>query len=254
MSAVTLGLITFACCAIAAMLGLQLHRQLPEHHLDAGSKDVMKLVLGLIATIAALVLSLLIASAKSTYDTQQTELQQLAADAVELDRVLADYGPEGTDARRLFGDIIRNETARLWPSDGAPTRPNAALPTLGTASAAFLAALRRLHPVDATQTFLQQEALRIGANIVHTRALMFEQSAASFAWPLLIVLLFWVSVLFLGFGMLVGANPTVRVALLTGAAAVAGAIFLMLEMSSPYEGVMRLSDAPLRAALSMLGQ
>ncbi len=254
MSATFIGLIAFVCCSLAGSIGLLIHERLPDHHLEVGSKDVVKLVLGLIATISALVLSLLIASAKNTYDTQQTELQQIAADAVELDRLLADYGQDAVDARRLFANIIRDQTERLWPSGQVATPPGSVFPVPVGTPAAFLAALRRLHPVDTTQLFLQQEALRVGAGIIHTRALMFEQSAGSIAWPLLIVLLFWVSVLFLGFGLLTHRNPTVFLALLTGATAVAGAIFLMLEMSSPYTGVMRLSDAPLRAALAALGQ
>jgi hypothetical protein len=82
---------------------------------------------------------------------------------------------------------------------------------------------------------------------------MFEQLGRSLAWPLLVVLVFWVSVLFLGFGLLARFNVTVAVALALGALSVASAIFMMLELSDPYGGLMRISDAPLRAALAQMG-
>jgi hypothetical protein len=66
-----------------------LRRVLPEHHLSTDSKDVVKLGMGLIGTMAALVLALLIASAKSSFDTQSNEVMEMSADFMLLDRTLA---------------------------------------------------------------------------------------------------------------------------------------------------------------------
>ena len=93
--------------------------RVPAHHVDAETRDVVKLVMGLVATISALVLSLLIASAHSSYDTQESEVQQLGAQIVQLDGVLAHYGPEANDSRAQLRRMVENELAQLWPDVGA---------------------------------------------------------------------------------------------------------------------------------------
>src|SRR5690349_12409025 len=118
MGAIGIASFAFGACFIAGVLGLLLHKALPPSHLTGDSKDVMKLVLGLIATISALVLGLLIASAKSTYDTQRTELQQLAASIVELDQVLAAYGPETQPMRQQFRQVVELQLDVIWPEHG----------------------------------------------------------------------------------------------------------------------------------------
>src|SRR3982751_6391569 len=127
--------IVFGCVLAGAVLGLVLHVKLPDHHLDGDSKDVVKLVMGLIATMAALVLGLLIASAKNSYDTQQTEMQHLAANIVQLDRILVHYGPETEDARGLLRQNVATVIQRIWPEAGtANLEP---LPARGGADAFY---------------------------------------------------------------------------------------------------------------------
>ena len=102
MNSLVLSVIVVACCCITATVGIILRIKLPDEHFDADSKDVVKSVMGIVATMAALVLSLLIASAKTTFDTQSTEMQQLAANIVQLDQALELYGPETSNARQLL--------------------------------------------------------------------------------------------------------------------------------------------------------
>ena len=109
MSDIAISMILFACVFAGALLGIYLRTALPEHHLSTESKDVVKLGMGLIATMAALVLSLLIASTKGSYDTQRSELRQLSANIMLLDRVLAHYGPETKDSR----DLLRHAVVRV---------------------------------------------------------------------------------------------------------------------------------------------
>ena len=89
-----MSVIVFACVSGGAFLGMFLRNRLPEQHLSGATKDVVRLGSGLIGTIAALVLGLLIASANSTFQTQSTQVQQLTADIILLDSTLAQYGPE----------------------------------------------------------------------------------------------------------------------------------------------------------------
>ena len=117
MSELGIALIVFACVFGAAMLGLFMSNALPEHHLSQDTKDVVKLGTGLIATMAALVLSLLISSAKSSFDRMDGELVQNAARAISLDRALADYGPETSEARDLLKRSYAARVELLFPGD-----------------------------------------------------------------------------------------------------------------------------------------
>ena len=119
MGSLTIGGIVFACTFGGALVGMVLRAILPEHHVSTESKDVVKLGMGLIATLAALVLGLLIASAKSSFDAQRSGFQQLAANLVLLDRALARYGPETKDAREALRSLVAATIDRLWPEDAS---------------------------------------------------------------------------------------------------------------------------------------
>jgi hypothetical protein len=250
-SSIALACLVFACCLGAALIGLYL--RLPDHHLDSNSKDTVRLVMGLIATIAALVLSLLISSANSAYDTQASDLQQMSADIAQLDRMLLLYGPEAQEIRTMLRQSVAAAHERVWPADA--TQPANLDPAVGQAQAdAFYAKLQNLTPKTAAQSRAQDTAWQLTASLVRMRLLMYEQLGGSVTWPLLAVLIFWVSVLFLGFGLFARSNVTVIVTTSVGAMSVAGAIFLILELNHPYSGFIRLSDAPIRAALNSMNR
>jgi hypothetical protein len=244
--------IIFACSFGAGLMGMLLHLNLPDHHLNTGSKDVVKLVMSLIATMAALVLSLLIASGSSSYQAQQNELQSLAANVLLLDRVLSFYGPDAKEPRDLLRQGVAAIHDQIWSPDGeggADFDPKA---TRGTVDA-FMDRLEDLAPKTGSQTMLKSQAMQVARTLGQTRLLMFEQSGSSISWPFLTVLVFWLCMLFLGFGLFARVNATVTVALFIGAVSVAGAIFLILGLNQPYQGFMRISDTPLRAALAQIG-
>jgi Protein of unknown function (DUF4239) len=243
--------IIFGCSFGMGLLGMVLNFRVPDDHLDVGSRDVVKLVLGLIATISALVLSLLIASGSSTYQAQQNEVQSLSANVILLDRVLSYYGPDAKETRDLLRQGLAAVHDRIWSSDGARAPELDPRATQDVADN-FMSSLKELAPKNDSQATLKSQAMQIGQTLGQTRLLMFEQVGASFAWPFLTVLVFWICMLFLGFGVLARFNPILLTALFIGAVSVAGAIFLILELSSPYEGFMRISDAPLRNALTMV--
>ena len=118
MSSLAIASVVFGCSFGAAVIGMVLHVKLPDHHLDRDSRDVVKLVMGLIATMSALVLSLLIASANSSYDQQSSELKVLSTNILLLDRTLKFYGPGATEARDGLRDAIRQTHDRIWSPDG----------------------------------------------------------------------------------------------------------------------------------------
>jgi hypothetical protein len=246
-------LMIFVCTFASAVSGMVLRKKLPSGHLSEDSKDVIKLVMGLIATMAALVLGLLIASANSSYQTQSGELQQISATIVELDGILAQYGPEANEPRHRLRASVSTAVDKIWSKDGI--RFGQLAPAANQAeSAAFYDSIAKLSPHTEAQHFIQKRALEISGAIRQTRALMVEQINSAIPLPFLAVLVFWISILFVGFGLFARANATVVVALLIGALSVSSAIFLILELNHPYLGLMRISGAPLRNALAQIGQ
>ncbi|MGB6174814.1 MAG: hypothetical protein WBF43_00385 [Methylocella sp.] len=228
-------------------------KKLPDDHLSDDSKDVIKFVMGLIATMAALVLGLLIVSANSSYETQSGVLRQVSATIVELDGMLAQYGPEASESRDRLRVAVSAAVDKIWSKDGLRLGQLAPAP-IHAEAAGFHDSIAKLSPNTEAQHFIQKRALEISGAIRQTRALMLEQINSSIPWPFLTVLVFWISMLFVGFGIVARANATVIVALLIGAVSVSSAVFLILELNYPYLGLMRISGAPLRDELAQIGQ
>jgi hypothetical protein len=248
-----IALIVFACVFGAAMLGLFMGNSLPEHHLSQDTKDVVKLGAGLIATMAALVLGLLISSAKSSFDRMDGELVQNAARAISLDRALADYGPETSEARDLLKRSYAARVGLLFPGDkfreGKEDTPEAVVRTEN-----IQAKLWELSPQNDAQRGLRSQALEITGEISATRWLLLVQKVESIPMTLLVVLVSWLALIFAAFGLFAPRNATVMAALFVCALSVSGAILLILEMNSPFTGLMKVSSAPMREALANFGQ
>jgi hypothetical protein len=250
MSSITISLIVFACVFGGALLGIFLHAVLPQHHLGADSKDIVKLGMGLVGTMSALVLGLLVASAKGSYDAQNAELTQTSANIAILDRGLAVYGPETKETRALLRGFVARFLDQMWSKDGTGASPSAA-PSGGEI---LYEKIQGLSPKNDAQRSLQGQMLSIAVDVGKTRSLMYAQQAASVSMPLLVVLVLWLTVIFVSFGLFAPFNATVVSSLFVSALSVSGAIFLILEMYAPYTGLIQISSAPLRAALAHLGQ
>jgi hypothetical protein len=251
MGAFTTSLAAFGCVAVGMALGLLLQFLLPQHHRSPETKDVVRLGMGLVGTTVALVLGLLIASGKSFYDTQNTETTEVAANVVLLDRVLVHYGPETKEAREL----LRASVGRLVDLTGHQADIDALRSKPGALSGeALFDKIQELSPQTDSQHLLQSQALGLAIKLGQTRWLLFAQKSSSVPMPLLAMLVFWLVLLFMSFGLFVRPNVTVVSSLLISALAVCGAIFLILEMYQPYTGLIRVSIAPLQAALAQLGQ
>ncbi|MGB8684358.1 MAG: hypothetical protein WCD12_15840 [Candidatus Binatus sp.] len=249
MSPIAVGCIVLACVFGGALLGMALQTILPEHHLSVDSRDVIKLGMGLIATMSALVLALLISSAKGSYDTQRNELTQAAANIILVDRVLAHYGPESKEARDLLQLSVAGMIDRIWPSDPAA---NAKLGPTTAGGELFFDKIQELTPQNDVQRALQAEAVRMSIDIGQARLLLFEQSGRSIPMPFLVLLIFWVTVIFLSFGLFAPHNATVIATLFLCALSVSGAIFLIMELDRPFGGMIQISSAPLRSAIASI--
>lgn len=251
MSATDIGFIVLACVFGGALLGMALRLILPEHHLSADSKDVIKLGMALTSMMSALVLALLINSAKSSYDAQRNEVRQISANVILLDRVLAHYGPETKKARGMLASTVAEMIARIWPdsrSGGIELNPNTA------AGEGFYDAIQGLSPQNDVQRSLQAQALRMSIELGQTRWLLFEQAGSSIPMPFLVLMVFWVTVIFLSFGLFAPRNATVVATIFLCAFSVSGAIFLILQLDRPFGGIIQISDAPLLNAVGHLGK
>jgi len=206
--------------------------------------------MGLIATMAALILGLVVASAKSAFDAQDSAVRSVAADLLTLDRTLSAYGPETASIRE---EIRRSVEARLetsWSTgDAPPTRGKQVAP-----AERIEQQLLALTPQNDGQRWLQSQALSSASDVLKTRWSAFASAGATVPTAFLVVVVFWLAALFWSFGLFAPANATVLSVLLLCALSVSAAVFLILEMESPFSGVMKISSAPLRSALELLGQ
>jgi hypothetical protein len=226
---------------------------LPEHHLSDTTWDSIKIGTGLIATLTALVLGLLVSSAKSSYDTLNAEIAQGGARIILLDRVLARYGPEAGAVRSELRRCLTTGLAVVLPEDGkaktgiAPLERKAGIEEVHDM-------IRRLSPQNDYQRSILEEASGIIAELTRARWLVFEQLQAPLPKAFLVILMLWLTVFFMCFGLLSEPNSTVVTVMFVCAFSVAGAIFLIIEMNNPMQGMIRVSLEPLKYALSQLGQ
>jgi len=253
MSPLNTSMVVFLCVSAGALLGMLVSPFLPVHHQSSESRDVVRLAMGLVATTVAVALGLLIASAKSFYDTQSTEMTQLAADFLLLDRILVHYGPETTDARDALRAVLVQQLESSEILESA-NQTYGRIKSGARTGEVIVNKIQKLSPADDNQRFLKSQAMSVTLKLGQTRWLMFEQSAVPIPNLLLAMLFGWLIVLFLSFGIFAPRNLTVIAGLFIAAVAVCGAILLILEMYHPQTGLIQVSDAPLRAALAQLRQ
>jgi hypothetical protein len=252
MNDLLISLLVFAVIFGGALVGVAVRPLLSERHLQPDSKDVVKMATGLIGTLAALVLGLLIASAKSSFDQKTSQVRQVTAQIILLDDLLAQYGPEAIPVRTRLRQGIEPLANGIWHEDGIP----AGKPVRFEASAqssAFEKELESLSPANDVQRSLQSRAIAAFTEGAQTRLLLFTQAGGSIPTPFLIILVFWLGAIFVSFTLFAPTNPVVTASLLVCALSFAGAIFLVLELDSPFTGLMGISSATLRNALLPLG-
>jgi Protein of unknown function (DUF4239) len=249
---ITISLITFACVFGGALLGLVLRAIAPERHLPDEAKDVIKLGLGLITTMNALVLGLLISTAKSSYDARRLQVEQMATDSIFADRSLALYGSETKDARAVLRDFVVSAVQQIEAAQKNPS--NNQLSELKSGATDFFQRVRELSPQNEEQRALKTEVLRISLEVAQIRAAAFATRGSTIPVSFLVALIFWLAILFTGFGFFAPRNLTVLTALLICAFTVSAAVFMIVEMDEPLTGFMRLSSEPLINAISVMGK
>jgi hypothetical protein len=232
------------------MLGMYLRTRLPEKHLGDDSRHVIEVGLGIVGTMAGLVLGLLVASATTYYTAQRQELQDVSSRVILLDRVLAHYGPEAEPARRALRAGVQATINRIWPTNGSAAQMN----PLAVNPDTFFDEVAGLTPKNDQQRTLKGNAVSLALSLAQVRWLMYEQTGSSVSVPELILMIAWFTITFTGFGLFAPSNGVVRTALALGALAISGAIFVTLEMYTPFSGIIQISSEPLQQALVNLGR
>ena len=249
-SPIAISVVVLAFVFGGALLGIFMHPVLRIEYLDPDSKETVRLGMALVAATVAVALGMLIAAGKGFYDSQNSEVTQLAADAVLLDKILNHYGPESKEIRGILRSSVDQMVDVTWgPNSSDKTRF-----MLSAASEVLLVRIPALSPINDGQRLLQSQALSAAVKLAQTRSLLIAQQASSVPLPLLAVLVSWLTLLFISFGLFVLPNSVVVVSLLASALAVCCAVYLILEMHQPYRGLIQASNAPLRTALEQLGR
>lgn len=249
MRALALSFLIFALILCGIFLGVLLRRTLPKHHLSKDSQDVVRLGVSLIATIAALVLGLLITAAKGSFDTQSSQVKQMTTDIILLDNLLAQYGPEASPIREQMRSTIGPFVDGLWREKQASS--TAGFEFSASGEKVYLA-IQALSPHNDLQRSLQSRAAQLSTDVAQTRVLLFVESDNLLPAPFLAILVFWLVVIFASFSLFSDLNTTVFTCLSLFALSASCAIFLILELSEPFSGLMKISSAPLLHALGPL--
>ena len=252
-STITISLITLVLTFGGSLCGLFLRFMLPDNHLNEHARDVVKLGSGLIATMAALILGLLINSAHNSLETISNELTQTSTTIVELDQTLAGYGPETAELRQLLRKCVEAVLESGGPENVVKEGTTEKF-DLEKALRKMQSKLRSMTPQNNAQTILKSQAYQEVKQVTHSRLLLLERGHKQISGIFLIVLIFWLVVIFVSFGLLTPHNWTVIGVLFVCALSVSAAIFILTAMNSPYKGFISVSEAPLRSALEQLGR
>jgi hypothetical protein len=254
MSPTGIGIIVFTCTFAGVLLGMWIRARLPEHAFDAESRDAVKVGIGLIATMTALVLGLVTASAKSSFDSVNAAMKQSAVQLLVLDRVLARYGPETGEIRGDLQQLVGTRIDMIWPQGSSrPTHPGPLRSEGSSGPEGIADAIGDLKPHDDSQRALQSRARDLAETLLQGGwLLLIAGTGASVPVPFLVVLLFWLTITFASFGLSAPRKPMVIIVLFICALSVASAVFLVLELDGPFDGLLKVSPDALRSAYAHL--
>ena len=240
-------LISFVALVIGIAAGMLLRKRIPADELSAGPKEVIRLGAGFLATLSAVLISLMIASAKNSYDTQAAHFRTLAAYLVETDQLLVQYGPETTQIRILMRQAVPAAVDRIWREKRAANQDSAF--TSASLAEQINSVVATLAPANDAQRALKRRIEEASNEIAKTRLLMFADGDRAIQTPFLLILVFWLAVVLASYVLFVEPSRVVIAALLVFALSISSALFLMADLSQPFVGLMQLPKEELRNTL-----
>ena len=253
-------LAVLALLAASAAAGFRVRRLVPEAHRSAEAADLIRLVVGMLVTFAALVLGLLTTSVKTAFDSAERNRSLYAAQLTELDGCLRHYGAEADPIRRRLQTYTAAVIASTWPTESllaSVNRPDTArMPRTGEGEALGRALdqvdleIRRLQAPDPFHARLAADCSAQTQDVIKRRWLLIEEARGSISEPFLRVLVFWLMVIFANFGLYAPPNGMVVAVVALCAVCVASALFVILDMDTPYGGLFGISSQAMRGALA----
>ncbi len=235
------------------LLGMWLRAHLPPHHLDNDTQSSVREVNGLIATMTALVLGLVTASAQDSFSKVGAAVEHTAADVVALDRLLARYGPETMEIRSTLRRAVEHRIHAIWD-----TGPGATIVPISTDPAQEFerigTMISNLEARSGNQQWLKSQALESTESLLAARWGIFAGRKSVIPDAFLIIITFWLTAAFAGYALFAPRNGTMTGILMVSAFSVACAIFLILELGNPFDGRIVVSGDSMHFALAHLGR
>ena len=255
-------LIVFALLCASAGVGLFVRPHLPEHHRVRETTELMQVTIGLLATFAALVLGLLTASVKQTYDSAAHDREAYALQLGLLDRCLREYGPETTAAREQIQSYTAAVIAATWPNEPRPQGvqyPNVtrvagvgAPPEFAAMVERIGVEIARLDPSAGAQQRMQALCAERYNDVAHSRLSLIEDSRTEPYGPFYQVLAFWLMIIFGCFGLVAPRNSLAVITIALCALSLSSVIFVILDLSSLYDGFFSIPSTGMRRTLAMM--
>jgi hypothetical protein len=252
MSSTTIGILVSAFVFAGAIAGMLMYRIVPAGHQTTDTRDIIRLAIGMISILASLILGLLTASAKQTYDNADTQLRAYAANIIILDAALRGYGPAADPARAALRDYTQRAVHNTWPDDAAappaPLEDKAAGDLLETVMHLSM----ELQPSNEDQRTYRGQAIGLASDLVKARWTLLVNEAGTINPILLIIMVIWIAMIFLSFGLFAPRNATIVIAFAICSVSIGTSIFLILEMDTPFDGVIMVSGTSMKNALDHL--
>jgi hypothetical protein len=245
-----IAVLVFALISAGAFVGAMARRRVPEHHLSEETKSLVSVSTAVVATVSALVLGLLLSNANSSFNAVQGQVTSLSAEILRLDQLLRKYGPDTKPAREKLREYAERKRDDLFPNDSADVvlGNQSTYELLQEAEELILA----IKPANARDQWWLAQAMTLAAKIGDTRFLLAQQTGQGTPKAVLVLLVFWLTLLFASFTLFAPSNLISTVTMTLCALAIAGAIGMILELERGFGGLVQVSSKPMNHAVAAL--
>lgn len=250
MSPLELGFSVFALVFFFAILGIILAPSLRRHHLNYSSKELFKAIRSILIVLAAFSLGLLMTQAKGDFEKKKNEIKYQSANIILMSRVLEDIGPKTEPSLAALREVVLNEIHQIDEASQSRHNPAQALTIARTEKLRL--ELLKLDARNPREEWLKNTALNLAQQIVYSRWKIYSELNSNLEWPLVYILIFWLSVLFFNLGLTTPRHFVAIGGVSVGAISVAAATYLVFQLDMPYQGLIRISPAPLQQAVHLI--
>jgi uncharacterized protein DUF4239 len=251
----------------ASALGLMISPHLSEHHRSRETIEVVWLVVTMLVTFAAIVLGLLTTSVKSSFDAVGAGFRTYGGELTELDRLLRDYGDDARPVRRLLRHYTTATIGAFWPDEPAPAGGELATGRRRVEPGSIVESgpperilsrigrmIDRFEPSDDTHRRLAERFSQEFRQLMKTRWNLLEQEGGSISTPFYWVMTFWLVIIFAAFGLSAPRNLLVYLMIGLGALSIVSAVYVILDLDTPFHGIFKIPSQPMRDALAAMAQ